>query len=187
MRPATTTSTPPDRRCGLRHRLVVVAHDPEQVVRYAGGWLFDQVMAGWMVYALVAERGNRRSLRILGTQVAGLHRLDVALEPGPQALAVDAALYRADPQVRDLVGAARDRGRTEVRLWNAGHSADQDPFEYRLSSAAMAFKAQALVAVGAGARRVDRVEQFHRAAVSATVIPFPSTRSRIAETSKELS
>ncbi|WP_019930435.1 hypothetical protein [Nocardia sp. BMG111209] len=186
MRPATTT-TPPDRRCGLRHRLVVVAADPEQVVRHAGGWLFDQVMAGWMVYALVAERGNGRSLRILGTHVAGLHRLDAALDaPGPQALAVDAALYRADPQVRELVAAARDRGRTEVRSWNAAGSSDQDPFEYRLSSAAMAFKAQALVAVGAGARRVDRVERFHRAAVSATVIPFPSTHARIARTSKEL-
>jgi hypothetical protein len=100
-------------------------------------------------------------------------------------VAVDAALYREDAQVRALVGAARDRGRTEVRLWNAAGSSDQDPFEYRLSSAARAFKAQALAAVGAG-RRVDRVEQFHRAAVSATVIPFPA-RHRTAGTSKEKS
>ncbi|MCX4095474.1 hypothetical protein [Nocardia sp. alder85J] len=184
MRPATTT-TPPERRCGLRHRLVVVAPDTEQVVRHAGGWLFDQVMAGWMVYALVAERGNGRPLRILGTFAAGLHRLDAALDaPGPQAVAVDAALYQEDAQVRALVGAARDRGRTEVRLWNAG-GADHDPFEHRLSSAAKAFKAQALFAVGAGVRRVDGVEQFHRAAVSATVIPFP-THHRIAGPSKEL-
>jgi len=31
----------------VRYRLDVVAADVADVVRFAGGWLFDRAMAGW--------------------------------------------------------------------------------------------------------------------------------------------
>ena len=50
----------------LRYRLAVAAPSVVEVVRFAGGWLFDQVIAGWDVMVLTAEPGDDRPLQILG-------------------------------------------------------------------------------------------------------------------------
>ena len=50
----------------MRYRLDVVAADVADVVRFAGGWLFDRAMAGWDVTVLVADHPDERPLRILG-------------------------------------------------------------------------------------------------------------------------
>jgi len=51
----------------MRYRLDVVAADVVDVVKFAGGWLFDRAMAGWDVTVLVADHPNDRPLQILGT------------------------------------------------------------------------------------------------------------------------
>src|SRR6476619_2963097 len=89
----------------LRDRLVVVASCPVDAVRFAGGWLFDRVMAGWEAVVILADDSDPRPLRMLGAHTGDL---EVALPsagsaPRPHALAVQAELYAADPRVRRVV------------------------------------------------------------------------------------
>jgi hypothetical protein len=129
---------------------VVAASGMAEVVRYAGGWLFDSVMDGWDVTVLTPDRADARPLRILGARSADL---EAALAcpvrgPYPQAIAVGADLYAADRRVRALVHRALAAGHVEVRLWGEWCPADLAPAvvpePHRLSVAARAFKAQAL-------------------------------------------
>lgn len=121
-----------------------------EVVRCAGGWLFDQVMAGWEVTVLTATSADSRPLRILGAASGDLDSAWTAFagDAEPQAFAVDASLYDADERVRRIVLDAIDGGSAEVRLWDSRRQADADSgvVEYRLTVAARAFKAQALAA-----------------------------------------
>lgn len=119
------------------------------MVRFAGGWLFDQAMAGWDVNVLTADHGDLRPLRILGARA---HDLDAALAapvvPGSclQIIAVPAELYHREARVRRVVLHARS---AEVRLWgDIRHGGETQPVRHRLSFAARAFKAHALAAVG---------------------------------------
>ena len=56
----------------MRYRLDVVAADVADVVKFAGGWLFDRAMAGWDVTVLVADHPDERPLQILGVQIVDL-------------------------------------------------------------------------------------------------------------------
>ncbi|HKT00453.1 MAG TPA: hypothetical protein VJT31_13045 [Rugosimonospora sp.] len=145
-----------------RQRLVVVAPRVVEVVRCTGGWLFDRVMAGWEVTVLIVDHTDTRPLRILG---AGVGDLESALAmpplgPAPQALAVEAGLYESDTRVRRMVRDALDRSVAEVWLWGEGLSAANGPVRHRLSVAARAFKAQALVAAVGPADSVPVTELF---------------------------
>jgi hypothetical protein len=133
----------------------VVAPSLVEVVRLTGGWLFDQVMAGWDVWVLTADHTDARPLRILGARAVDL---DCALSypvrgPRPEAIAVHADLYRSDPRVRQMVLEALKEGLADVRLWGdrrpAGLDGGAGSVRHRLSVAARAFKAQALAAAAA--------------------------------------
>ena len=50
----------------MRYRLDVVAPSVPEVVRFAGGWLVDRVMAGWDVTVLIDTNEDLRPLEILG-------------------------------------------------------------------------------------------------------------------------
>jgi hypothetical protein len=119
-------------------------------VQYAGGWLFDQVMAGWDVTVLTEDMADPRPLRILGVRA---RPLDIVLEQPLfgaclEAVALRSDLYHADERVRRLVLTAVEAGSTEIRLWGESWPADfagaADSVSHRLSLAARAFKAQAL-------------------------------------------
>ncbi|MBV9351060.1 MAG: hypothetical protein JOZ23_05930, partial [Mycobacterium sp.] len=56
----------------MRYRLDVVAADVIDVVKFAGGWLFDRAMAGWDVTVLVADHPDDRPLKVLGAQTLDL-------------------------------------------------------------------------------------------------------------------
>jgi hypothetical protein len=140
---------------------VVVAPCTVEVVRRAGGWLFDRVMAGWDATVLVADHTNARPLRILG---AGVANLDTALShplraPTPHAIAVEANLYDSDERVRRLV---REAAAPELWLWGNGRPAGS--MQHRLSVAARAFKAHALAAAAAPPAAIAVPELFHRPA-----------------------
>jgi hypothetical protein len=144
----------------MRYRLDVVAAGVADVVRFAGGWLYDRAMAGWDVTVLLADhsagRLDDRPLQILGAQTIDLEEAlaarDAGVEtrPHPQALAAAADLFGCDSRVRHGVLQALDHGATEVTLWGETWPSELDDtvglVQHQLSRAAQIFKAQALAA-----------------------------------------
>jgi len=137
-------------------RLMVISPTLAEAVQYAGGWLFDQVMAGWMAVVLTPDHSDPRPLHILGARAYDLHD-SLAKEPYRrclEAIAVHTGLYESDRRIHALVNQARSDALTEIMLWgdaspgspagNRGVAAD--PLRHRLSAAAQAFKAHALTA-----------------------------------------
>lgn len=156
---------------------MVAAPDTVTVVRSAGGWLFDCVMAGWDVQALVRDLDDVRPLRILGVRAVDL---DAALTspvhgPQPHVLAVDGRLYESDSRVRKMVLRALDHALTEVLLWGDGCPSDLDgeagPVEYQISVAARAFKSQALAAAEAPVESVTDTEVLRGGELRPTLVP----------------
>lgn len=153
----------------MRYRLDVVAADVVDVVRFAGGWLFDRAMAGWDVTVLLIDLSrvpDRRALQILGARVLDLGDAlaSVGVRPKPQALAVAADLFDCDARVRQGVLQALDHGVTEVTLWGETWPAELDGsvglVQHRLSTAAQIFKAQALAAAAVSHGSIAGVETF---------------------------
>jgi hypothetical protein len=148
-------------RYSLRPRLTAIAPSTVEVVRSAGGWLFDQVMAGWDVTVLTADHGDSRPLEILGARVRDLEAiLALPLVGGClQAIAVRADLYESDERVRGMVLRAAGEGQADIRFWGDFRREDRGPgagrLSHRLSLAARAFKAQALAAAGESAGVAD--------------------------------
>jgi len=147
--------------------MTAIAPSAAEAVRYAGGWLFDQVMAGWDVTVITAESGDRRPLDILGVRARSFDSVFAAPVLGPclQAIALRTDLYH-DERVRRLVLAAAEAGRAEIRLWGEVWPADfdgsGDPVSHRLSLAARAFKAQALAAADLPGAPTAETEVFRR-------------------------
>jgi hypothetical protein len=150
----------------MRYRLDVVAASVADVVRFAGGWLFDRAMAGWDVSVLVADHPDDRPLQILGAQIVDLEDALASMEsrPRPQALAAAADLFGCDSRVRQGVLRALDHGVTEVTLWGETWPAELDDsvglVQHRLSMAATIFKAQALAAAAVPHGSVGHIETF---------------------------
>ena len=156
----------------MRYRLDGVAPSVAEAVRYAGGWMFDRVMAGWDVNVLLAEDGDVRPLKILGAEPVDFESVLAAGDdqPHPQALAVAAGLIDRDERVREGVLRALDHGMTEVAVWGevqpAGLDRGVDSVQHRLSSAARVFKAQALAAAAITDTSVEPLETFRSGAMS---------------------
>lgn len=149
-----------------RPRLAVIAPSVLDVIRFAGGWVFDRVMAGWDVTVFTTDHDDARPLRILGAHVAALESTMVAplARLRPRAVAVEAGLYGSDPQVRQLVADAVADDSAEVRLWGdrwlAEGGGSGGSMHHQLSMAARAFKAQALAAAAAPFDSVEVAEVF---------------------------
>jgi hypothetical protein len=137
-------------------------------VQQAGGWLFDQVMAGWDVTVITVDRGDSRPLDILGVRPCVLDTALVVPVFGAclQALALRSDLYHADARVRRLVLNAAEAGGTEIRLWGdlwpADFADEAGQVSHRLSLAARAFKAEALAAAAVTAEPPMDTEVFRR-------------------------
>jgi hypothetical protein len=140
---------------------VVLASCPVEAVRSTGGWLFDRVMAGWEAAVFLADGSDSRPLRILGAYPADLASSVRGIRP--QAIAVEAELYAADPRVRRIVRDALDEGVAEVKLWGSWWPDDLDgglAVQHRLSVAARAFKAQAMAAAAVPGESIAGTETF---------------------------
>ncbi len=173
----------------MRYRLDVVASNVVDVVRFAGGWLFDRAMAGWDVTVLVADHPDVRPLQILGAQTLDLEEVLEAIDSGtgtrprPQALAAAADLFGCDSRVRQGVLQALDHGVTEVTLWGESWPPELDDsvglVQHQLSAAARIFKARALAAamnIGVRTSSVGQTELFRSGllacpSVAADLIP----------------
>jgi hypothetical protein len=146
----------------------VIAPSAAEAVRSAGGWLFDQVMAGWDVTVITAESGDPRPLHILGVRARELDSVLTNPMQGPclQAIAVRTDMYDSDERVRRLVLTAAGGGNAEIRLWGDTWPEDfdgnADPLSHRLSLAARAFKTQALAAAALPAEPPADTEVFRR-------------------------
>jgi hypothetical protein len=163
----------------MRYRLDVVAPTVLDAVKFAGGWLYDRVMAGWDVTVLVGADEDVRPLEILGAEVRDLESVVEAWEdrPHPQTIAVATDLFDRDSRVRKGVLTALEQGATEVTLWGEGLPAELDEsvdsVAHQLSAAARAFKAQALAAANEP-EVVGHTETFRcgmMASVAADLIP----------------
>jgi hypothetical protein len=160
----------------MRYRLDVVAASVIDVVRFAGGWLFDRSMAGWDVTVLIADQPDGRPLQILGAQLVDLELVLASVDdrPKPQALAVAADLFGCDSRVRAGVLQALDHGVTEVTLWGETWPAELDDsvglVQHRLSMAAQTFKARALSAAGVPDAPIGCAESFRSG-----ILACPST------------
>jgi cholesterol oxidase len=148
-----------------RSQLFVLAPDPADAVRWAGGWVFDRVMAGWEATVLtggVGGAGDPRPMHILGARAGSLAG-DLARGhlTAPDAVAVDADLWRREPAVRRLLDDAVEAGLTDVRFFgDVGADERMTRAGYRISIAAVAFKAYALAAAAAPAETVGFMEHF---------------------------
>ncbi|WP_019929006.1 hypothetical protein [Nocardia sp. BMG111209] len=138
----------------LRYRLAIVAPTPSAVVRHLGGWVFDQVMAGWDTTVFVAETADPRPLSILGAEMAELSCSATPPPPEtrPHAVAVAVDLFEADDRVHRDVLATLTSGRSDVTFWGPSQPVELDATLARTgyvpSLAARAFKARALAAAG---------------------------------------
>jgi hypothetical protein len=150
----------------MRYRLDVVAANVADVVMFAGGWMFDRVLAGWDVTVLVGGDDDLRPIHILGADVLDL---ETALATWtqrlhPHSLAVSMDLVACDSRIRTGVTDALEHGTTEVTLWGEASPAKLartvDTVEHRLSAAARAFKAEALAAVQLRPSAIGTVETF---------------------------
>jgi hypothetical protein len=156
----------------VRYRLDVVAADVADVVRFAGGWLFDRSMAGWDVTVLLADHADERPLQILGSRILDLEYAlaTVGHRPPPQTLAAAADLFDCDSRVRQGVLQALEQGATEVTLWGQTWPVELDSHvslvEHRLSAAAQAFKAQAFAAAGIAGPSIAAIETFRSRVMS---------------------
>jgi hypothetical protein len=165
----------------VTYRLDVVAPTVLDAVRYAGGWIYDRVMAGWDVTVLIGSDDDLRPLHILGAQTLDLGSVLEEWEdrPHPQTVAVAADLFDRDPRVLAHVRNALEQGATEVTLWGERLPAELDgsvdSAAHHLSAAARAFKARALaVAHDPGADSVAESETFRcgmMVSVAADLIP----------------
>ena len=159
-------------RHSLKPRLAAIAPSAAEVVKSAGGWLVDQVLAGWDVTVLTCDQADQRALRILGVRDRELDSVLAYPVPGSclAAIAVPVEMYDADERVRQMVLAAAEAGRTEIRLWGGGDEVPADfdrgdPVAHRLSAAARAFKAQAMTAAAIRADGPADTEVFRRGAI----------------------
>jgi hypothetical protein len=153
----------------FRYQLNVIAASVADVVRSAGGWLFDRRMAGWEVNILLSEQNDVRPLRILGAAAIDLRSGLASFPRGPEraaALAVAADLLAIDESIHEEVLEAVRSGLTEVALWGDSRPADVggqvDATEYRLSAAARVFKGHALAAAGLVDLEVGHTERLYR-------------------------
>lgn len=156
----------------MRYRLDVVAPSVVDVVRFAGGWLYDRAMAGWDVTVLVTDHADDRPLQILGARTLDLEYAlaSVGQRPRPQTLAVAADLLGCDSRVRRGVLQALDHGVTEVTLWGETWPAELDDsvglVQHQLSAAARAFKTAALATAAVSEAPIGATETFRTGAMT---------------------
>lgn len=142
------------------YRLDVVAAGVDDVVTGAAGWLYDRAAAGWRVNVYVPRTAEVRGLHILGATVRQLQ--DAVLDA--HELAVSAEVFAGHPGIREAVSRALSRPMAGVMLWGQGWPMPiahvvRDA-RYRLSSAALAFKRQALIATGLAPHLAAAHESF---------------------------
>jgi hypothetical protein len=157
--------------CG--YRAEVLASDIKDLVQSAGGWLFDQITAGWTVNVWTTDPFDIRPLQILGVPTVSADPCAGSTAGMQCLLAVSAALLGRNARAQEAVMTAVDDGNNDILLWGDVLPVFLHPHvcsdEHRLSNAARAFKAQALRAASVPYVRVAASETLYRCARSTLV------------------
>jgi hypothetical protein len=175
----------------VRYRLDIIGPNVLDAVKSAGGWMYDRVVAGWDVTAIITGEQDSRPLRILGAQQDNLESVLSSASERARRHTVAIAVSLFDSDVGQAAIRAFGRHASELIFW--GDRTSGEPREeiyamreHRLSPAACAFKARALAAVDdAGSDMVRPIELFHcgpMALDNADLIPTddrPYANSRI--------
>ncbi|BBY76098.1 hypothetical protein MPRF_29970 [Mycolicibacterium parafortuitum] len=138
----------------MGYHLDVITDDVGEAIRYAGGLMFDCCRAGWQVVVTTDDVAHTEALAILGVRAQSPGSSESAAPRRGDFRAVVSRFDHApttSPQTED------------TRLhWADDHPEDSDaaiePVRYRLSAAARAFKARALIRAGLPQSALD--EQF---------------------------
>ncbi|MCW2511958.1 MAG: hypothetical protein JWR11_1000 [Mycobacterium sp.] len=136
-----------------KYQLDVSASDVADLVRSAGGWLFDRSMAGWDVNVVITGGCDPLPLQILGVNTEPSEVDDDVSAPARGlALAASSDAVGADPELRAELLRAMKRGVGDVLIWGdslpEGIERGVEEVEHQLSAAARAFKGYALTALG---------------------------------------
>ncbi|MCB0929755.1 MAG: hypothetical protein U0R77_04120 [Mycolicibacterium insubricum] len=148
----------------LSYRLDVIGADVADAVTGTGGWIFDRSMDGWTVTVLCRTDptdADARALHILGAQA---ERITAGLAGRrPDGVAVSATVLREVPAIREQLLGLQATGSVAITVWgDDGTGAPPWQGSHRLSAAARAFKAQALLAVAGGRGPVGADEPYRR-------------------------
>jgi hypothetical protein len=143
------------------YRLNVIGADAADVVQSVGGWLYDQIAAGWHVNVSLAQPGDERALTILGV---GDVTTGVSLGNEPTSLAVSSQILSHDDALLGELLAILADGLGNVTVWDSTRLAEIDGrlsrVERRMSPAAQVFKAHAVWAVTGSMAVVEDVERW---------------------------
>jgi hypothetical protein len=146
-------------------RLDVFGVDVANLVQSVGGWLYDQVKAGWRIDAYIADLDDPRPLQILGVTALSLTSGTSSLDA--TAVAVDADFLSSDAHMHQEISSILDHGRATVVVYGASRPdvLDQQFGEmtHRLSSAASVFKTHAALAAAIPAPSTTALECFRQA------------------------
>lgn len=145
-------------------QLDVFATDIVNAVSRAGGWLYDQAARGWHMTVITADTADTRPLRILGVNVLDLESARAgARHPRGELISAARRLLKSNPTLRPLVLSGPSHNHNEIAEWGRRQPKVHKTtnwLQYRLSSAASAFKHQALIAAAVDQMASDINEEF---------------------------
>nr|CRL57617.1 hypothetical protein CPGR_04954 [Mycolicibacterium fortuitum subsp. fortuitum DSM 46621 = ATCC 6841 = JCM 6387]CRL79553.1 hypothetical protein CPGR_02747 [Mycolicibacter nonchromogenicus] len=136
-----------------RYVMQVVANCASDVVRLAGGAIFDRALCGWDVAVYLPTGAAERAISILGARVVDLSALGDDDNPAQPTIVIECV-----GAISHLAGRWRDRGWWIAQDLPAG--LHQDCIPIQLSSAAAVFKGHALAAAGCPGNRAGSTETF---------------------------
>lgn len=153
-----------------RYRLDILAMNTAEVVSAAGGLICDRALMGWDVRVFTVATDDRQPLQILGADAFALDQATAisAIQTSNSALIVSAELATTDVSVRHRFNAAL-LGRGEVKLWGStavGVGPKLKLLQYRVSTAGLAFKGQALQAAALPHNDLATTEKFRSRSMS---------------------
>ncbi|MEZ0341336.1 hypothetical protein ACAG25_15250 [Mycobacterium sp. pV006] len=159
---------------GTPYRLVVLGTDAAEVVSVAAGVIYDSTSTGWQVDVHLEHDGHPRALSILGTRSRPLPEVLELETDCPDVVLLGASLIERHQPIHRLATSLTRHRRSDVAVWGTAALPPQLDmsmcFDYRLSTAAMAFKRQALAAAGLADGTTD-IETFRRGRRSMTAVP----------------
>lgn len=99
---ARTASAPAPHRA---YRLDVLGTDAADLVRFAGGWMFDRASAGWRVNPWLLDADDLRPPQVPGAGPPTRPRARRTADEYTAGLAVSASLAESDADVRERCAA----------------------------------------------------------------------------------
>ncbi|MEZ0052156.1 hypothetical protein ABIA30_003168 [Mycobacterium sp. MAA66] len=160
----------------LHYRMEVLVSDVDDTVRRAGGFMFDRAALGWTVIAIVPPECDLRPLAILGVHVVTIDdELSIDDWPAPTVMVIPTNYHTDSEPMRRRLQVARGH-HSQILTWPAGDHRPRPTtaaamVHHQLSSAAYAFKAHAVIALGLPGA-LETIEHFQSTATTTVAPPI---------------